>query len=135
MRDFLFSRWTRKRDRGDTYIPRHRDSKTKKSRHRDSKIKTPRHRETDTNKPRHRDSKAFFQRTKKPRYWYSKTKKPRHWDSKAKKPRYWVPVEFWPLCPLIRKCDRKFEKWADIKLDKSELNISFHDDNFHVNVF
>ena len=46
--------------------------------------------------PRHRDSK-----TKKPRHRDSKTKKPRHRDSKTKKPRHRVPVEFWPLCPLI----------------------------------
>ena len=48
----------------ETHIPRHRDSKTKKSRHPDSKTKKPRHRETETTKPRPRDSKAFFQRTK-----------------------------------------------------------------------
>ena len=60
----------------EAHIPRHRDSKTKKPRHRDSKTK----------KPRHRDSK---------------TKKPRHRDSKAKKPPHRVPVEFWPLFPLI----------------------------------
>ena len=63
----------------EAHIPRHRDSKTKKPRHRDSKTK----------KPRHRDSK---------------TKKPRHRDSKAKKPRHQVPVEFWPLFPLIEYC-------------------------------
>ena len=58
----------------EAYMPRHRDSETKKPRHRDSKTKkpqhrdlgtkTPRHRETERNKERHRDSKAFFQRTK-----------------------------------------------------------------------
>ena len=70
----------------EAHIPRHRDSKTKKPRHRDSKAKKPRHRETETINPRHRNSK---------------TKKPRHRDSKTKKPRHRVPVEFWPLCPLI----------------------------------
>ena len=59
----------------EVYIPRHWDSKTKKTRHRhsrtkklrhlDSGMKTPWHRETETPKPRHRDSKALFHRTKR----------------------------------------------------------------------
>ena len=56
------------------------------TRHWDSKTKKPRHRDSKTKKPRHRDSK---------------TKKPRHRDSKTKKPRHRVPVEFWPLYPVI----------------------------------
>ena len=67
----------------EAHIPRHWDSKTKKSRHRDSKTKNPRHRDSKTTKPRHRHSK-----TKKTRHQDSKTKKPRHRDSKTKKPRH-----------------------------------------------
>ena len=44
---------------------------------------------------------GVFSEDKKPRHHDSKTKKPRHRDSKAKKPRHRVPVEFWPLRPLI----------------------------------
>ena len=70
----------------EAHIPQHQDSKTKKPRHRDSGTKTPWHRETEKNKPQHRDFK---------------TKKPQHWDSKTKMPQHRVPVESWPLCPLI----------------------------------
>ena len=59
---------------GESHIPRHHDSKTKKSRHRDSKAKklwhwdlgtkTPQHQEMETTNPGHHDSKAFFHRTK-----------------------------------------------------------------------
>ena len=75
MRDFfVFTMITKTRPW--RHVSRHKDSKTKKLRHQDSKTK----------KQRHRDSK---------------TKKLRHRDSKAKKPQHRVPVEFWPLCPLI----------------------------------
>ena len=59
----------------ETHVPRHRNSKKKKSRHRGSKAKklrhwdsgttkTPQHRETESTKPRHHDCKPFFQRPK-----------------------------------------------------------------------
>ena len=47
-------------DAVEAHIPRHRDSKTKKSQHRDFKAKKPRHQETEAINPRHRDSKTFF---------------------------------------------------------------------------
>ena len=42
----------------EAHIPRHWDSKTKKSQHRDSMTKKPRHRGSKTKKPRHRGSKT-----------------------------------------------------------------------------
>ena len=59
----------------ETHVPRHRNSKKKKSRDRGSKAKklrhwdsgttkTPQHRETESTKPRHHDCKPFFQRPK-----------------------------------------------------------------------
>ena len=98
----------------EAHIPRHRDSKTKKPQHRDSKTKNPRHRETETKKPGHRDSKAFFQRPKShdieiPRLKNHDIEIPRskshdiefQWNCDPYAPWYRVPVEFWPLCPLI----------------------------------
>ena len=103
----------------EPHIPRHRDSKTKKPRHPDSKTKKPQHQDSKTKKPRHRNSKTkkprhretetnkwfqgVFSEDKKPRHRDSKTKTPRHRDSKTKKPRHQIPVELWPLCPLIHK--------------------------------
>ena len=44
---------------------------------------------------------GVFSEDKKARHWDSQTKKSRHRNSKTKKPRHRVPVEFWPLCPLV----------------------------------
>ena len=73
----------------EAHIPRHRDSKTKK----------PRHRETETVNPSW--FQEIFSEDKKPWHQDSKAEKPRHRDSQTKQLRHRVPVEFWPLCPLI----------------------------------
>ena len=122
MRDFFCFHDDNENEAVEAHIPRHRDSKTKKPRHRDSKIKKhdikipkPKNHDIEIRGLKHLNIEKWrqishniviprlFLQGKKPWHRDSKTKKPRHWDSKSKKPRHGVPVEFWPLCPLIIK--------------------------------
>ena len=85
------------------HIPRHWDSKTKKSWHQDSTSKKLPNRDPGTKTPPRQETGSRFQgifsEDKKPQHWDSKTEKPWHRDSK--KPWHWVSAEFWPLFLLI----------------------------------
>ena len=94
--------------------PRNHDIEISRPKNHDIEIPKPKNHNTEIRGLKHQDMEkrrqiratiswfqGVFSKDKKPRHQNSKTKKPRHRDSKTKKSRHWVPVEFWPLCPLI----------------------------------
>ena len=87
---------------------RFQEQKATTSRFQDQKATTSRLQDHKTTTSRNGDKQAttswfqgVFSEDKKPRHWDSQTKKSRHRNSKTKKPRHRVPVEFWPLYPLV----------------------------------
>ena len=110
-RFFLFSQWKQKRGRGDTYTTtsKSQDQKSTISRFQDQKTATSRIQDQKTPTSRFQDI-------------FSENKKPRHRDSKTEKPRHRVPVELWPLCPLIFVCGSSASTWGPEKCYRYTVN-------------
>ena len=128
MRDFfVFTMITKTRPWRHIYhdieIPRPKNHDIEIPRPKNHDIKIPRPKNHDIEKRRQlthdiviprrfsRDQKAMASRFQ--------DQKPRNRDSKTKKPRYGVPVEFWPLCPLILHSRVATFRWTAKRMHES----------------
>ena len=111
MRDFFCFHNENRNEAAKTHTTtsKSQDQKSTISKFQDQKTATSRIQDQKTTTSRFQDT-------------FSENKKPRHRDSKTEKPLHRVPVELWPLCPLIFVCGSSASTWGPEKCYRYTVN-------------